>query len=46
MPALAETLGRFGMISAPLSAAEYERLQRESFASFGPHLRDAGLARR
>lgn len=46
MPSVAATLSRFGMIPAPLSAADFESLQRKAFAEFGPHLRAAGLARR
>nr|WP_314074662.1 tripartite tricarboxylate transporter substrate binding protein [uncultured Roseococcus sp.] len=45
-PAVADTLHRFGMIPAPVAAADFERMQRTAFAEFGPHLRAAGLARR
>lgn len=45
-PAVAETLSRFGMIPAPVPAADFEAMQRRAFAEFGPHLREAGLARR
>jgi tripartite-type tricarboxylate transporter receptor subunit TctC len=45
-PVVAETLGRFGMIPAPVAAPDFERMQRTAFAEFGPHLRAAGLAKR
>ena len=46
MPSVADTLHRFGMIPAPVSAPDFERMQRAAYAEFGPHLRAAGLARR
>lgn len=43
---VAETVSRFGMIPAPVAAPDFERMQRNAFAEFGPHLRAAGLAKR
>lgn len=45
-PALAETLGRLGMLPILMQPAEFESTVREAFDRFGPQLREAGLARR
>lgn len=45
-PALAEILGRFGMVPSILQPPEFERVAREAHDRFGPQLREAGLARR
>ncbi|TCH98293.1 tripartite tricarboxylate transporter substrate binding protein [Roseococcus sp. SYP-B2431] len=45
-PALAEILGRFGMVTSIMQPAEFESTIRAAFDRFGPQLREAGLARR
>ncbi|MFC7610810.1 tripartite tricarboxylate transporter substrate binding protein [Teichococcus aestuarii] len=45
-PALAEILGRFGMVPAVMQPDEFERTVREAHDRFGPELREAGLARK
>ena len=45
-PALAEILGRFGMVPSLMQAAEFETTVRQAHDRFGPQLREAGLARK